>query len=177
MVLMLLFACLPKQAPVQSISALPTDLVAVANLLESREVRDGPAALYGALEGLLQQRNLVPQRVEPAAWSAEFTNRRSPGQRVLFLAERSTTERVVLLVDTTASFYSQMSGRYRWTVAVEAQVRAAPTDKNPLSVTFEVPVFLDFDHEREDAAIAAAVPVIQHRLASLLDEWLGGRAE
>lgn len=177
MVLMLLFACLPKQAPVQSLSPLPTDLVAVANLLESRDVRDGPAALYSAMEGLLQQRNLLPQRVEPEIWTAEFANRRSPGQRVLFLAERGPTERVVLLVDTTASFYSQMSGRYRWTVAVDAQVRAAPADKNPLSVQFEVPVFLDFDHEREDAAIAAAVPVIQHRLASLLDEWLGGRSE
>ncbi len=175
MVLILLFACLPKQAPVQSIQALPTDVVAVANLLESREVRDGPAALYSAMEELLQQRNLRPQRVEPAVWTAEFGNRRSPGQRVLFLTERAGAGEVVLLVDTTASFYSQMSGRYRWTVAVEAQLRASNADKNPLSLNFEVPVFLDFDHEREDAAIAAAVPVIQHRLAALLDEWLSGR--
>jgi hypothetical protein len=175
MVLILLFACLPKQAPVQSIQALPTDVVVVANLLESREVRDGPTALYTAMEELLQARNLQPKRVEPLAWTAEFGNRRSPSQRILFLTERAEAGEVVFLVDTTASFYSQMSGRYRWTVAVEAQLRGSKADKNPVSLNFEVPVFLDFDHEREDAAIAAAVPVIQHRLAALLDEWLAGR--
>lgn len=175
MVLMLLLACAPKQAPLQALTAWPVDTVVVANLLDSREVREGPDALYTSVEGLLRQRNLQPQRLDAAQWTGAFTTRRSPGQRLVFLAERPEAAEVILLVDSTASFYSQMSGRYRWTVAVEAHLRRSNDGNSSMSLNFEVPVFLDFDHEREDAAIAAAVPVIQHRLGQLLDEWLGGQ--
>jgi len=37
---------------------------------------------------------------------------------------------------------------------------------------FEVPVFLLYDHQREDAAFEQALPVVERQLGELLDRWI-----
>ena len=74
-----------------------------------------------------------------------------------------------LLVESEVAYYSLLSGRYRWTVDVTLTlVPAGLTDH------FEVPVFLEFQHEREAEALAAATPVITRHVDDLIDDWLSG---
>ena len=64
---------------------------------------------------------------------------------------------LLVLVDLTPSFYSQLNGRYRW--SVEAKVVLVPLDRPTMGVesAFQVPVFLPYAHLKEAAALEAAV--------------------
>jgi len=79
---------------------------------------------------------------------------------------------VELQVKAQARWYAQLAGRYRWTV--ETQLRLLRSDDETLisETFFEVPVFLLYDHQREDAAFEQALPVIERQLGDLLDRWI-----
>ena len=75
-------------------------------------------------------------------------------------------------VEASTRWYSQLGGRYRWTV--ETVVRIVRTDDQELlsESMFEVPVFLLYDHEREDAALRQAMPVVERQFGEVLDRWI-----
>jgi hypothetical protein len=79
-----------------------------------------------------------------------------------------------VIVAAEAHFYSQIEGRLRWTVAVDLLLATPGAPERPVVHHFEVPVFLQFLHEKEDAAVEAAAPVIARQVASHAGAWLGG---
>lgn len=175
-VLLGLAGCAPKTASVVSApSALPT---ATAFVLTPEEgpSRGVPQGLADGLDGLLSARNLVVQDVAPDAFAGPFGTRQATPHRLAWLADQGDAPALVLLVEAQVRFYSQLAGRYRWTVRVEASL--APVDQLEAAVvtTIEVPVFLQFHHEREGAALAAAAPAVERQVAWLLDSYLGGLA-
>jgi hypothetical protein len=96
-------------------------------------------------------------------YHAAFQGTRDTRRRVELLHPTRPT----LLVETETSFYSELSGRYRWNVHVVASIEPAG-----VSESFDVPVFLQFAHEREAEAVSAAAPVIARRVGELVDGWL-----
>ena len=73
-----------------------------------------------------------------------------------------------LRVESTATFYAQVAGRYRWEVTSRVELRAAD---HTWTRTLQTPVFLVYYHEREPEALAAAAPALQRKVGTLLDEW------
>lgn len=70
-----------------------------------------------------------------------------------------------LHLSTETDFFAQVAGRYRWTVRVRATLdRPGSRVEN----TWDIPVFMVYDHERDDDAVRAAIPSIERHL----DAWL-----
>jgi hypothetical protein len=164
MVLMLL-ACLPKSGgEVTQAESIETRLVVVAESVGDRSVKAAPVALSESLISMLAEHKLPATAV--GGWEEVFQSKRTASARLAWLVEQGGEAQLV--VSVLPEFYSLLSGRYRWTVGVEAvlgihgEVRAESQ--------FEVPVFLDYDHEREEAAIVAAVPVIVRRVEGMLED-------
>lgn len=76
----------------------------------------------------------------------------------------------LLMVETSAEFYSQLNGRFRWTVSCRLTLLAE--DNTKLSREFTTPVFHQFHHEREAEAILAAEEVIRQQLRGLIEDYL-----
>ena len=73
-----------------------------------------------------------------------------------------------LRVESSAAFYAQIAGRYRWEVTSRVELRTAD---HTWTRTLQTPVFLVYYHEREPEALAAAAPALQRKVGALLDEW------
>lgn len=78
---------------------------------------------------------------------------------------------LVVLVESTPRFSSQMNGRYRWTVAVNLRIARADALDQAETVGFTVPVHLLFAHEGAEQALAEASPSIARRVGRLVDDW------
>lgn len=170
LLLVFLMGCLPKNVAVQA--AAPSDVALAAVLTEAggAEVSAVSEAVARGLADVLRARNLNARPAPEAA--AAFSSRRTTVQRLAWLDAAEDTPMLVL-VEAEARFFSQLGGQYRWTVTVSASVQSAggvTTD------SFEVPVFLSYDHEAEPEALDAALPVIERRLGALLDNTLRGLA-
>jgi hypothetical protein len=93
-----------------------------------------------------------------------FQNIRQTEQRLKQMAPP------LLMVETSAEFYSQLNGRFRWTVS--CKITLISEDKIQLSREFTTPVFHQFHHERESEAILAAEEVIRQQLRGLIEDYL-----
>jgi hypothetical protein len=114
---------------------------------------------------VLEARGFSPTASSRAdALATRFQATRSPEQHVAF----ARADGVVLLVEVRPVFFSLMNGRYRWTVGVELALLEPARDA--VRESFDVPVFLAHQHEREAAALAAASPAIARRLGRMLDD-------
>ncbi len=166
---LLLLGCLKQPAAVQAPEPQP---VAVSALLVS--VDDGltaPASdeVLARLSGVIQARNLTPRVIDAAPLAGR------PAQlRLDALSEAAPDAPLRLLVEASARFFSQMNGQYRWTVEVHLELVPAGQPERALTDRFEVPVFLQFDHEGEPEALLGALPVVERRLGALLDSHLRG---
>jgi len=171
----ILSGCLPKEAaPVRAPSQTPVALAGLLDHLDDRQVSDLPESLNDALLATLRAHNLVPRQVEADRFGEAFAVRRTTAHRLAWLAEQTSGEQLLCLVETHVEFYSQLSGRYRWTVTVTASIAPAAHPSDAVSSEFTVPVFLRYHHEREPEALDAALPIIQRQVGYLLDEYLGG---
>jgi hypothetical protein len=172
---LLLVGCMAtKHQPVQAPGDLAVSAAACLATLDSTEVQPVPEPLVRSLTGLLEERNLEAHSVAPERFVEAFASKRTPQHRLALLAEVSTDTDLLLLVDTTVAYYSQMNGRYRWTVEVDATISPRSDLDQAFSAHFQVPVFLEHYHEKEAAALEAAVPLLERRLGALLDAYLGG---
>jgi hypothetical protein len=169
-----LLACAPKAPEVSAATPLPIDVALVAAPMGDAPPGDAPARLADGVDALLSARNLVPRRVEASSWGEAFAGKRVATQRMSWLTEREGHGSAVLLVSLEPRYFGFVSGRYRWSVQVEIVVQDASRPEHAVVDTFEVPALLTWDHEREDAAIAAASPVIERRIAERVEDWLGG---
>ncbi|HCP45907.1 MAG TPA: glycosyl hydrolase, partial [Deltaproteobacteria bacterium] len=166
-------ACLNKRPPARLSQSVPVAAALVFDAEEDRAVGTVPKALQDAIGLQLQERNLVPEFVGVESFGEDFARRRASRHRFAWLGDRPDTAELLLLVETRATFYSQMGGRYRWTVSVRATVGRPEAADLSVDVAFEVPVFLQFAHEQAPAALQAASAIIVRRLDRLVDTALG----
>jgi len=156
----------------------PTSVCVVALLdrEDSRGVEPVPARVAERVGAALTERNLQPSALAAGLWEGEFASRRTTAHRVAWMASHTDAE-LLLLLETKAVFYSALNGRYRWTVDGKATLvrRASPADATTGS--FELPAFLDFEHEREARALEAGAAPIAEKIGSLADSVLGTLAE
>ncbi|MCB9796445.1 MAG: hypothetical protein H6741_27430 [Alphaproteobacteria bacterium] len=171
---LLLAGCLPKQGGlVVAPQATETSICAVLQRLDSGGLEPVPAALAERLDAQLTARNLTPKDTSAAAVPT-FSTRQTTPQRLAWMAQQDGAGELLVLVATQVEFYSQMSGRWRWTVSVELTVAPKADLGQAVSSSFTVPVFMQFHHEREPEALVEASPVIERELGYLLDQVLSG---
>ncbi|MCB9795463.1 MAG: hypothetical protein H6741_22385 [Alphaproteobacteria bacterium] len=167
-------ACLPKQdAPVVAPQAMEATMSAVLQRLDSGGLSTVPEELAERLDAQLTARNLTPKPPAGDAVAAFSTRQTSP-QRMAWLAEQEGPGGLLVLVATQVEFYSQMNGRWRWTVSVELTVAPSGDLGQAVSSSFTVPVFMQFHHQKEPEALVEASPVIERELGYLLDQVLSG---
>jgi len=140
-----LTACL-KANLAQAPSPIPVEVVAI---LDQGEPAVAPPALADRLADELTKRNLVPEKIEGLAVSGS---------------------KAFLIVESSARFSSQINGRYRWTVSVNAIV--SPAEGEASTKDFTVPVHLVHYHDKEAEALAEAAPLISRQVGQLLDDWI-----
>ncbi|GDX80891.1 hypothetical protein LBMAG42_27020 [Deltaproteobacteria bacterium] len=166
-----LFACLKAPVPVQSGNARQ---LVVANVMDSTtdvSATGTPAAFDVAVVGAAGRRKLVTLLVEGGPAFDTFTAVRDTSRRITALKEESR-DTPLLLVETAPVFFSELNGQYRWTVAVHVSLVAADGTFN--EARFDVPVFLQYHHQREAEAVDAASPVVERRVGEVIDTWLSG---
>jgi glycosidase len=160
-----------KSVPVQKLAEpTPIRVALVADAVHSRAVQPFPDDLAAALLAVLEQRNLVPQVVPAQAVGETFGRLRDSRRRLEWLAARPGRAELLLLVETRAVFYSQLSGRYRWTVYTKLSLAPSDDLAGVRSQRFDLPAVLRYDHQRAPAALAAAADGIARRLGRLVDE-------
>lgn len=164
-------ACVPKYQPVVLDTARPIRVALVFDHEERPQVEGVPQDFEQGLVKVLAERNLEPKLVIAEEFAQAFERRRATAQRMDWLAEQARGDELVLLVETRASFYSQISGRWRWTVSAKATLLSGD-GSFPLDETMEVPVFLEFGHQDEPDAIDQSVGVVARRLGRLVDTAL-----
>ena len=160
-----------KSVPVQKLAEpTPIRVALVADAVHSRAVQPVPDALATALLEVIEKRNLVPQIVAPETIGETFGRLRDSRRRLEWMAARPGPAELLLLVETRAVFYSQLSGRYRWTVYTKLSLARAGDPAGARSERFDLPAVLRYDHQRAPAALAAAADGIARRLGRLVDE-------
>lgn len=168
---LLLLGCLKAPAPVQTGNARQ---LVVANVLDSTTelvARDTPSGFDGAVLGAAGRRKLVTLLVEGGSAFDTFTAVRDTSRRITALKGESR-DTPLLLVETAPVFFSELNGQYRWTVAVHVSLVAV--DGTFSEARFDVPVFLQYHHQREAEAVEAASPVVERRVGEVIDTWLSG---
>lgn len=144
----------------------------VQHPMDQREVAAAPEALAKGVADTLATWGAAPQPADVSAYIEPFSKRRTTAHRVAWLIEQSEAD-LVVLVETEARFFSQLQGRFRWVVDVTVAVAEVDRPEEAVEATFSVPVFLQFQHQREVEAVAAATGVVTRRLSSLLDDFSG----
>ncbi len=129
-----------------------------------------PEALSKRVGESLAARNLEVREVPFGSVAADFGAAPDSGLRYKKVAAEARGAPLLLLVETRAAFFSQLSGRYRWTVY--AKVTAGLAGAEPVSAELTVPALLDFNHEREPEALAVAAPFIADRAGAIFDSFL-----
>jgi hypothetical protein len=159
-------ACL-RPAPV--VRAPESTRAAVSFVIDAEhgnEVGEPPALLEERVLEQLTARNLVPER---AALDPAFAQVRDSERRLAKLV-RGTDAPLAVLVEAKAIYSSPMNGRWRWTV--HARLTALRREHAALTRSMDLSTFVDFEHEREPAALSAAAPAIAERTGAMLDELL-----
>jgi hypothetical protein len=171
MVLILLTAaCLKPSPPLQTGAGRPLRVVNLLDAADDGPTRDTPDRFDSAVLTEASRRSLVPALVQEPRPLEPLTATRETAPRVRLLAPDPAAG-AVLLVETRPVYYSELNGQYRWTVGVVVTLAGAET---PYTRSFDVPVFLQYHHEREDEAVNAASPVVARQVGEVLDAWLGG---
>jgi hypothetical protein len=75
----------------------------------------------------------------------------------------------VLLVDGSARFFSQLTGRFRWDVTFEFALSRRDSSERLDTQGLSVPAFLQYEHEREPEAVEFVSRQLDTELEGLLD--------
>ena len=132
-----------------------------------------PQVLADGLVNALAAEGLLAKPVAIDTVGAGIVSARTDEERFRAVIGDQVDVGLVVLVETRARFFSQLEGRYRWVVDVRAGVAQASEPGLGVVEVFEVPVFLQFEHENEADAVAAAEPVIRRHITALLRAHLG----
>ena len=133
-----------------------------------------PAALQTRVREILAERNLVQVPIAQASFESEFLKKRATRDRFERVAQLAGAAQNTLLVETRAQYYSQLNGRYRWTVYVKLSMAKAGAVIPGSETSFTVPVLLSYDHQREKEALAYAANTIAKKLGKEIDTFIAG---
>lgn len=161
--LLLFTACVPKVAQQRAATQTPLTIGWALESDRSAAPVPAPEKLTARVAAALEERNLVAKDVGTID-GPRLTARRLEALR------QADPSGWVLLVEARASFFSQLEGRYRWTVAVKLTASSKPGEV--IEDAFSVPAVLQFEHEREPQALAAVAADIAQRAGTLLDGLL-----
>lgn len=153
-------------------TAVATALVLDAD--DAGAVGDVPAALTDLVRAALDDRNLAADALPATAWSKDFAARRATQLRLQALAAAAPGAELVLLVETKATFYSLLNGRFRWSVRAKATLARRDALADAVSSDLDFPAFLDFEFQREPEVLTAAAATIADHVGRLADQFLGG---
>lgn len=160
-----------KRVPPQR---LPESAAIATVLVVDPEARgaaeEGPKALEERLAEALATRNLKLERAPLAALGGQTIS----GERVKALA-RAGGAPYRLLVETRAVFFSQLDGRYRWTVGVRLSAARA-SDGAAVVEEFNLPAVMAYDHQKGQAAVEDVADEIARRAALALDALIAAPA-
>jgi glycosidase len=175
LVALAIFGCAttPASGPVaQAVEPTRVAIALVRDEVHTRESDRAPEALLDAIVADLARRNLDAVAVGEGGWLEAVSAVRSTPGRLAALAEHAGGAPLVLLVETRATFYSQLSGRYRWTV--DARLTLAPTADlgRAAGADVQAPAFLFYDHQREDEAIADVAGRVARQAGAMVDDAL-----
>lgn len=165
--------CMKQPGVLKAPSPMDAMLIGVLDPQDGGPVTGLPARVTDRVSQALAARDLTPEPLSTDAFASDFANRRVTKQRIAWLAQGARDAQVVVLIEAEALYYSQIEGRNRWTVDVTATVTDPSDPGSALTSTFEVPVILQFVHEREPRALEEAAPIIERQVGHLLDQYIG----
>ena len=168
-----LAGCIKQPGVVKAPSPMDAAVVGVLDPQDGGPVAGLPDRVTERVSRALTARDLTPAPVPTAQLAEAFSSRRVTKQRVAWLADGNNDAPLVVLVEAEALYYSQIEGRNRWTVNVTATVADPDAPESGLTSSFEVPVILQFVHEKEPRALEEAAPIIERQVGHLLDQYLG----
>ncbi|GMU60767.1 MAG: hypothetical protein AMXMBFR34_25300 [Myxococcaceae bacterium] len=163
--------CIPKIPRQRLAERAKVAVVYVVDPSRAGESWSPPDGLKKSVAGELDQRNLEVVELPMDALGGQ----RLTDARVEALRRAGGDAPFVVLIEQKVTFFSQLDGRFRWEVgtAVSAGRPSGAVAKD----TFEHPVVLLYDHEREKEAIAQSAPDVAARVGTLLDGLLAGAAD
>lgn len=166
--------------PKSSVSSYRCSLVFILDDVLQMKTIPLPMEMQRALVNELGQRQIHLQLLEPQFNLNHDAGIRDTDRRLRHAAKLVPNASHVLLVETQARFFSQLSGRYRWSVYFKATLAQRNEDSRNMAAplltlgvkTFEQPVTLTYEHEKEIEAIGAAMPELARQTAYLMDSHL-----
>jgi glycosidase len=162
-------ACVHRPDETSLPNDMPIKTAIVVESISSPVLTRGPEELIQATHDMLQSRRFIPSLAADSDTLIAFGQRRETAQRlaVLHALDPNDANATALVIEVRAQMYSLLNGLFRWVVTgrVSLQKRNGPQ----WSRAFEIPVFLRFDHERENEAVRAATP----RILRYVNEVIG----
>jgi predicted secreted protein len=168
-----LAGCVSSSAPV---AAPPGSRVALAFVVDDpdhREIADAPPPVHRDIGEVFVARGIAVDEAPFDRVQASFRTRRRSEHRLEALAQTSQAN-IVCLVELMPRFFSQLAGRYRWTVQVRATIAERGALDDAIVEDYELPVFLEYTHENETDALERVAPSLARSLRSLVDDFVGG---
>ncbi len=171
MVLMLGLGCLKPPVPT---APEGTDAALVAYEVEvgADTMEDAPQDFRAVMSEALLQVGVTPKPVSVEGY--DLLNAHTPGQQLEVLQEATGDAELLVVLRTEARYFSQLNGRFRWVVVVDATVVPPQAPEDALEQSFDVPVFLNFQHDDAHDALNAAAPVVDPRLRRMVTTVAAG---
>ena len=161
-----------KRAPIVRLpEKTPVAVAFVLDYEQQGELAAVPEALKRQVNDALRARNLEPFELPFDSYSKLFVPVRDTQRRLARLKNGEAP--LTLLVETKSVFFSQLNGRYRWMVYARLSVAKKDGSAEPMTVSVDQSAFVDFEHQREAAAVEAVSGEISNRVGALLDDFLG----
>lgn len=152
--------------------------VAVAYVLDAdarqaADVHDAPEELKARVTAMLDARNLEARPIPFEQYADVFRRARDTRSRYQYVASLAPDAPLVLLVEARASFFAQISGRFRWDVFTQLSAgRGTSGTGEPLNARQELDAVLPFDHAGEREAVALVADDIAKQGGELFDSFL-----
>lgn len=163
--------CIQRTEPARLEQRTPVAVAIVQDPEGGGQAQDVPNGLKDAVTAELAKRNLTPEWVPYTAVAEPFSRLRSTERRFGWLKE-ATQAPLVLLVETKTSFFSQISGRYRWVVYGRLTGDVRKPEALGTTRDVEQAVTLVYDHERGPEALVQAAPRLAESAGTLFDDIL-----
>ena len=133
-----------------------------------------PSELEMKIRKALVARNLAVHTIDQESFETDFARKRASRDRYQSMTSLSQGAQLSLLLETRAQYFSQLNGRFRWTVYVKLSIGKAG-EAGPASTTnFTVPVMLMYDHQRESDALTYAASTIASKTGKEIDDFVAG---
>ena len=162
----LFVACGVKKSPKNAVEPVPFTLAMSQIVMKSGEVIEVPERLSKQITQPMAKRGYQISTYPVSKYPRDLNKRTMPAHRAAALA--GDTEGLFVLVEAKALFYSQLRGQNRWVVNVEATALSGNSLETAIVRRFDVPVFLQYTHQREGEALESAGPTIARRVERLV---------